>query len=132
MVAGGVDVCRQAGIPLAGGHSIDSPEPIFGLVVAGLAPPQQLRRNSTAAPGHALLLSKPLGVGIMTTALKRGLLAPEAYRQVMATMTTLNAVGEALGRDPRVSAMTDVTGAQGPDGQARGAAQAACARVPAV
>ncbi|GLI66209.1 hypothetical protein VaNZ11_009911 [Volvox africanus] len=110
IIAGGADVCRQAGIPLAGGHSIDSPEPIFGLVVAGLAHPDHIRANSTARPGDVLLLTKPLGVGAMTTAVKKGLLDEQGYRQVMATMTQLNTVGALLSSDSRVHAMTDVTG----------------------
>lgn len=79
---GGVDICREAGIPLAGGHSIDSPEPIFGLVVAGIVDPARVARNSAARAGDVLLLTKPLGVGVMTTALKKGLLPPEGYTEV--------------------------------------------------
>lgn len=107
---GGVDICREAGIPLAGGHSIDSPEPIFGLVVTGVVDPQLVKRNSAAQAGDVLILTKPLGVGVMTTALKKGLLPPEGYDEVLATMTMLNSVGEALGSNPAVHAMTDVTG----------------------
>ncbi|GLC37115.1 hypothetical protein PLESTM_000544500 [Pleodorina starrii] len=110
IVAGGAEVCRQAGIPLAGGHSIDSPEPIFGLVVAGLAHPDHIRANSTGMAGDVLVLTKPLGVGAMTTAIKKGLLDDEGYKQVIGTMTQLNSVGAALSADPRVHAMTDVTG----------------------
>ncbi|KAG2439800.1 hypothetical protein HYH02_010435 [Chlamydomonas schloesseri] len=110
IVAGGADVCRQAGIPLAGGHSIDSPEPIFGLVVAGAAHPAAIRANSTGRAGDVLILTKPLGVGAMTTAIKKGLLDEAGYKQVIGTMTQLNTVGTALGQDPRVHAITDVTG----------------------
>ncbi|EFJ51589.1 hypothetical protein VOLCADRAFT_103479 [Volvox carteri f. nagariensis] len=110
IIQGGADVCRKAGIPLAGGHSIDSPEPIFGLVVAGLAHPDHIRANSTGRPGDVLLLTKPLGVGAMTTAIKKGLLDEHGYRQVIGTMTQLNTVGAELSDDPRVHAMTDVTG----------------------
>ncbi|KAG2424028.1 hypothetical protein HXX76_014852 [Chlamydomonas incerta] len=110
IVAGGADICRQAGIPLAGGHSIDSPEPIFGLVVAGAAHPSSIRANSTGRPGDVLLLTKPLGVGAMTTAIKKGLLDEAGYKQVIGTMTQLNTVGTALGQDLRVHAITDVTG----------------------
>ncbi|KXZ43738.1 hypothetical protein GPECTOR_81g186 [Gonium pectorale] len=110
IIAGGADICRQAGIPLAGGHSIDSPEPIFGLVVAGVAHPDHIRANSTARAGDVLLLTKPLGVGAMTTAIKKGLLDEAGYKQVIGTMTQLNTVGQRVSRDPRVHAMTDVTG----------------------
>ncbi|KAG2482329.1 hypothetical protein HYH03_018738 [Edaphochlamys debaryana] len=110
IVAGGADMCRQAGIPLAGGHSIDSPEPIFGLVVAGLAHPDAIRANSTGQQGDVLILTKPLGVGAMTTAIKKGLLGEEGYQQVIKAMTTLNSVGAVLGQEPRVHAITDVTG----------------------
>lgn len=107
---GGVDTCKEAGIPLAGGHSIDSPEPIFGLVVAGIVDPARVARNSAAQAGDLLLLSKPLGVGVMTTALKKGLLPPEGYTEVLATMTQLNKVGQQLSEAEGVHAMTDVTG----------------------
>jgi len=110
IMQGGVQVCREAGIPLAGGHSIDSPEPIFGLVVAGLVHPQQLRQNSTAQAGDRLVLTKPLGIGVMTTALKKGKLSDAGYRRVLGVMTQLNRVGSALAANPAVHAMTDVTG----------------------
>lgn len=82
IMAGGIQVCQEAGIPLAGGHSIDSPEPIFGLVAAGLAHPHHIRRNATAQAGDDLILTKPLGIGVMTTALKKGLnrLYPDGKR----------------------------------------------------
>ncbi|WIA18974.1 hypothetical protein OEZ85_003642 [Tetradesmus obliquus] len=107
---GGVEICKEAGIPLAGGHSIDSLEPIFGLVVAGIVDPARVARNSAAQAGDLLLLSKPLGVGVMTTALKKGLLPPEGYAEVLATMTQLNKVGQQLSGAEGVHAMTDVTG----------------------
>lgn len=111
IMRGGSQVCGAAGIPLAGGHSIDSPEPIFGLVVAGLVDPIRVRRNATAQPGDVLILTKPLGIGIMTTALKKGQLSPTGYDQVLALMTQLNRVGSLLAQDPLgVDAMTDVTG----------------------
>ncbi|GFR51381.1 hypothetical protein Agub_g13810, partial [Astrephomene gubernaculifera] len=110
VLEGGAETCRRAGIPLAGGHSIDTPEPLFGLVVAGVAPPHHIRRNSTARAGDVLLLSKPLGVGACTTALKKGRLDRQGYEEVLATMTRLNTLGLRVATDPRVHAMTDVTG----------------------
>ncbi|GBG62200.1 hypothetical protein CBR_g29398 [Chara braunii] len=93
-----------------GGHSIDSPEPIFGLVVAGTVHPDKLKANSTAKAGDDLVLTKPLGVGVMTTALKGGKLGPEGYAEALATMTRLNSVGPVLADIPSVHAITDVTG----------------------
>jgi selenide,water dikinase len=110
IMRGGAKVCQEAGIPLAGGHSIDSPEPIFGLVVAGVVHPQQLRQNSSAQPGDQLILTKPLGIGVMTTALKKGQLSAEAYAEVLGVMTQLNQVGASLATNPDLHAMTDVTG----------------------
>lgn len=108
IMQGGIQVCQQAGIPLAGGHSIDSPEPIFGLVAAGLVDPKRVCRNATAQPEDILILTKPLGIGVMTTALKKDKLSPEGYTQVLEIMTQLNQVGSKLA--PYVNAMTDVTG----------------------
>jgi len=110
IMRGGQQVCQAAGIPLAGGHSIDAPEPIFGLVVAGLVHPDHLRRNSTAQPGAHLILTKPLGIGVMTTALKKELLTPADYAQVLAVMTQLNRPGATLAHLQGVQAITDVTG----------------------
>ena len=110
IMRGGAQVCQAAGIPLAGGHSIDSPEPIFGLVVAGLVHPRHLRQNSTAQPGDQLILTKPLGIGVMTTALKTGRLSEEAYGEVLGVMTQLNRIGASLAGNPHLHAMTDVTG----------------------
>lgn len=110
VVEGGRQTCAQAGIPLAGGHSIDTPEPIFGLAVNGLVDRGQLKRNDTAQPGDSLLLTKPLGIGILTTAEKRGLLRPDDLAVAVELMTTLNSVGERLARLEAVHAMTDVTG----------------------
>jgi selenide,water dikinase len=103
-------ICAEAGIPLAGGHSIDAPEPIFGLAVTGLVSEQNLKRNDTATAGCRLYLTKPLGVGMLTTAQKRGLLCPEDADVAPAQMRQLNQIGAELGELPGVRAMTDVTG----------------------
>ena len=110
VIAGGRATCREADVPLAGGHSIDSPEPIFGLAVNGLVALEHLKKNSTAQAGDVLFLTKPLGVGLLTTAEKKGLLRDEDRGRAARQMTRLNRVGEALGRLPDVHAMTDVTG----------------------
>jgi selenide,water dikinase len=110
VVEGGRTVCKDAGIPLAGGHSIDSPEPIFGLAVTGIVPIENLKRNNAAQEGDLLFLTKPLGVGILSTAQKRGLLKEEHLKVMIRQMTSLNNVGEALGKIKGVTAMTDVTG----------------------
>ncbi|WP_395699373.1 selenide, water dikinase SelD [Aquabacterium sp.] len=110
ILEGGASVCQAAGIPIAGGHSIDSVEPIYGLVVMGLAHPSRIRRNADAQPGDALVLGKPLGVGVMSAALKKEQLPPEAYARMIATTTQLNTPGPALAALPGVHALTDVTG----------------------
>lgn len=110
VLEGGRDVCRQAGIPLAGGHSIDSPEPIFGLAVTGRVTISQLKRNDTATEGCRLLLTKPIGVGILTTAQKKGVLRPEHAHIAPDSMKMLNQIGSALSQFSQVRAMTDVTG----------------------
>ncbi len=110
VVEGGRQACHDAGIALAGGHSIDSPEPFFGLAVTGEVPVANIKRNDTARPGDALILSKPLGVGILATAQKRGLLKPEDALLAISLMTQLNRAGTALGALSEVHAMTDVTG----------------------
>jgi selenide, water dikinase len=110
ILQGGAAMAAEAGIPIAGGHSIDSPEPIYGLAVIGLVPPDALRRNSEARPGDALILTKPLGVGIYSAAIKKGALSDEGYREMLAFMTRLNVVGAELAKDAAVHAMTDVTG----------------------
>lgn len=110
VIAGGRAACDEAGLPLAGGHSIDSPEPIFGLAVSGLVALGHLKKNSTAQAGDVLFLTKPLGVGLMTTAEKKGLLRDEDRGRAAQQMTRLNRAGEALGRLEAVHAMTDVTG----------------------
>ena len=110
ILEGGASVCRAAGIPVAGGHSIDSVEAIYGLVALGLVHPQRIKRNADAKPGDVLVLGKPLGVGVMSAALKKGLLGDEGYAQMLATTTRLNAPGPDLAELPGVHAMTDVTG----------------------
>jgi len=103
-------MCRMAGITLAGGHSIESAEPIFGLAVSGLCNADQIKRNTTAKAGDLIFLTKPLGVGIVTTAEKRGLALPEHMSTCISYMCTLNKMGEILGGIKGVHAMTDVTG----------------------
>lgn len=110
ILAGGASVCAAAGIPVAGGHSIDAPEPIYGLVVVGVAHPQHIKRNIGAREGDVLILGKPLGIGVLSAAMKKGELDSEGYRQMVDTATKLNAVGEALGKLDDVHALTDVTG----------------------
>lgn len=110
VIEGGRSTCEEAGIALAGGHSIDSPEPLFGLAVSGLVALSHLKKNSTAQAGDVLFLTKPLGVGLLTTAEKKGLLRDEDRGRAARQMTRLNRVGEALGRLDAVHAMTDVTG----------------------
>jgi len=103
-------ICAEAGISLAGGHSIDCPEPVFGLAVNGLVPISRLKQNSTATAGCRLYLTKALGVGILSTAQKRGLLQPADAATALASMVTLNRLGEIFGKLDSVMAMTDVTG----------------------
>ena len=107
---GGRATCIEAGIPLAGGHSIDSSEPIFGLSVNGLVSKEHLKRNDTAKDGDLIFLTKRLGVGILSTAQKRGLLTNEHLDALITPLTLLNTAGEALGKVNGVTAMTDVTG----------------------
>ncbi|MDP9897903.1 selenide, water dikinase SelD [Variovorax ginsengisoli] len=110
IVRGGQDVCRAAGIPIAGGHTIDSVEPIYGLVVMGLVHPDRVRRNAGAQPGDVLILGKPLGVGVLSAALKKEQLSESGYRQLIDTTTKLNTPGIALAQLDGVHALTDVTG----------------------
>jgi len=110
ILAGGASVCATAGIPVAGGHSIDSPEPIYGLVALGLVDPARVIRNSTAQAGDQLILTKRLGVGIYSAALKRQQLDEASYREMIASTTQLNAVGADLAGMAGVHAVTDVTG----------------------
>ncbi len=110
VIEGSRSICKEAGIPLAGGHSIDSPEPIFGLAVNGLVDIENIKQNNLAREGDILFLTKPLGVGILTTAEKKGILM-EGHKGVAAKqMMRLNFIGESLGKIKGVSAMTDVTG----------------------
>jgi len=110
VLEGGQAVCRAAGIPIAGGHTIDSVEPIYGLVVMGLAHPSRIRRNRDARAGDVLVLGKPLGVGVMSAALKKGALGDAGYAQLIDTTTRLNTPGIALAELDGVHALTDVTG----------------------
>src|SRR5471030_3027443 len=110
ILAGGASVCAEAGIPVAGGHSIDSAEPIYGLVALGLVHPERLLRNNAAKAGDALILAKPLGVGVLSAALKQGRLPTGGYETLIASTTQLNAVGAELADIAAVHAVTDVTG----------------------
>ncbi|HSI00365.1 MAG TPA: selenide, water dikinase SelD [Reyranella sp.] len=110
ILKGGAAVCASAGIPVAGGHSIDCPEPVYGLAVIGICHPSEVRRNSEARAGDALILTKPVGVGIYSAAIKKSALPPAAYQEMITTTTTLNRVGAELGKDSDVHAVTDVTG----------------------
>ena len=110
ILQGGEAVCQAAGIPIAGGHSIDSIEPIYGLVVIGIVHPDKLKKNSEAQAGDVLILGKGLGVGVLAQALKKGVLSAEGYAQMIATTTQLNTVGSALSELSAVHALTDVTG----------------------
>ncbi len=110
ILAGGESVCAEAGIPIAGGHSIDVLEPIYGLVALGIVHPEKIKKNSTARPGDVLILGKPLGVGILSAALKKGQLSDAGYAAMIASTTKLNTPGEALSEMPEVHALTDVTG----------------------
>ena len=110
ILAGGQDVCKAAGIPIAGGHSIDTLEPIYGLVGIGLVHPGKVKRNSQAQAGDVLILSKPLGVGMLSAALKKGNLSADGYADMVRWTTKLNTPGVALSDMPEVHAMTDVTG----------------------
>src|SRR5580692_8068394 len=110
ILKGGTAVCASAGIPVAGGHSIDSPEPIYGLAVIGICKTEDVRRKSDAKPGDAIILTKPLGVGIYSAAIKKGVLSPAGYAEMIATTTLLNRVGAELAKDAAVHAITDVTG----------------------
>lgn len=110
ILSGGAAACQAAGIPVAGGHTIDSVEPIYGLVAIGLVDPALVKRNSAAKPGDKLILGKPLGVGIYSAALKKGALPPEGYAAMIAATTKLNTPGPELARLEGVHAITDVTG----------------------
>ena len=110
ILEGGESVCATVGIPIAGGHSIDTLEPIYGLVALGLVHPDKVKKNSGARAGDVLVLGKPLGVGILSAALKKGKISAAGYRQMLEYTTQLNTPGEALAGMPGVHALTDVTG----------------------
>lgn len=110
ILEGGAMACRDAGIPIGGGHTIDSVEAIYGLVALGLIDPDHVKRNAGARPGDVLILGKPLGVGIMSAALKKGQLGDEGYARMIGATTRLNTPGPDLARLDAVHAMTDVTG----------------------
>ena len=110
ILEGGAAACRAAGIPIAGGHTIDSVEAIYGLVALGLVHPKRVKRNADARPGDVLVLGKPLGVGVMSAALKKEQLGAEGYALMLATTTQLNTPGPELAALPGVHALTDVTG----------------------
>ena len=110
ILAGGAAVCQNAGIPIAGGHSIDSPEPIYGLVVLGIVHPDKIKRNNQAKLGDVLILSKPLGIGILSAALKKDALSDVGYQQMLQVTTQLNRTGITLANIEGVHALTDVTG----------------------
>ncbi len=110
ILEGGASICRAAGIPIAGGHTIDSVEPIYGLVALGLVHPQRVKRNADARPGDVLVLGKPVGVGVLSAALKKDALSPEGYAQMIANTTQLNTPGPELAALEGVHALTDVTG----------------------
>jgi selenide,water dikinase len=110
VIEGAVDICESAGIPLAGGHSIDISDPVFGLAVTGYAKTSHIKKNSTAISGSRLFLTKPLGIGILSTAAKKGHLHEDDYRNAVTWMTKLNKIGIELGKMDSINAMTDVTG----------------------
>ncbi|MYM68067.1 selenide, water dikinase SelD [Pseudoduganella sp. FT55W] len=110
IIKGGESICAEAGIPIAGGHTIDSVEPIYGLVVMGLIHPSKVKRNADAKAGDVLVLGKPLGVGVLSAALKKGALDDDGYKAMIANTTKLNKPGKALSELPGVHALTDVTG----------------------
>ncbi len=110
VIEGAKSICAKAGIPLAGGHSIDSVEPIFGLAVTGIVNPGQIKSNKTAIPGCELFLTKPLGIGILTTAQKSNMVDPDDFQKALDQMLILNNIGMELSQLPAVMAMTDVTG----------------------
>ena len=110
VIEGGRQSCEEAGIMLAGGHSIDTPEPIFGLAVTGLIDCDRVKRNNSAASGNELFLTKPLGIGILATAQKKGVLKPQHQHLARDTMCELNSIGPAFAEVDGVTAMTDITG----------------------
>jgi selenide,water dikinase len=110
IMRGGTDVCHEAGIPLAGGHTIDNPQPIYGLAAVGMVHPDMVKTNAASRVGDVLIITRPIGIGIMTTAVKTGNLSPAGYVELIDNITTLNKVGAWLGQQRGVHAMTDITG----------------------
>ena len=110
VIKGAQEICSKAGIPLAGGHSVDTQEPLFGLAVTGIVKKEHIKKNNTVKENDLFYLTKPLGIGILSTALKRGLLNEEGYKLLLNATTGLNSIGEKLGALPYVNALTDVTG----------------------
>lgn len=110
VIKGAQEICSKAGIPLAGGHSVDTQEPLFGLAVTGLVKKEHIKKNNSVKENDILYITKPLGIGILSTALKRGLLNEEHYKLLLKQTTSLNSIGEKLGTLPYVNAITDVTG----------------------
>lgn len=110
ILEGGASICAEAGIPIAGGHTIDAPEPIYGLVGIGIVHPDQVKRNAGAQPDDLLILSKPLGIGILSAAMKKDLLSPQGYAEMVRWTTKLNSTGIALAQMAGVHAVTDITG----------------------
>ena len=110
ILEGGAEACRSAGIPIAGGHTIDSVEPIYGLVAIGIVDPKRVKSNASAQAGDVLILGKPIGVGILSAALKKDVLGPDGYKEMIANTTKLNSAGPDLAKLSGVHALTDVTG----------------------
>lgn len=110
VIKGAQEICTKAGIPLAGGHSVDTQEPLFGLAVTGIIKKEHIKKNNSVKENDILYLTKPLGIGILSTALKRGLLNEEAYQLLLEQTTTLNSIGQKLGALSYVNAITDITG----------------------
>jgi selenide,water dikinase len=110
VIKGAQKICTKAGIPLAGGHSVDTQEPLFGLAVTGIVKKEHIKKNNTVNENDILYLTKPLGIGILSTALKRGLLDDKDYQLLIEQTTTLNSIGQKLGALSYVNAITDVTG----------------------
>jgi selenide, water dikinase len=110
VLAGGASVCKDAGVPIAGGHSIDTLEPIYGLAAIGMVDIKNIKRNVGARPGDALILGKGIGTGFLASAMKAGTLSPDGYREMIDCTTRLNDIGAELGERPDIHAMTDITG----------------------
>ncbi len=110
ILQGGRSICEVLGVPIAGGHSIDSPEPIYGLVVIGKISPDKIKKNTDAQVGDSIILGKPLGIGVLSAALKKNMLSDEGYKEMISLTTQINTTGARLGEMVDVHAMTDVTG----------------------